>query len=198
MDVNVIGHSYITYGARWIMGVTSALQPARSNINHCHQFFNSQAVEILRNDGHEKYADIIEFYSKDLDRGVNWADIGWKNITHYFNPDTGKGKLKFANAVDETVWYFNRAARHWREERHSSVRRNYFISFYNTLKADAGANHPPALFCFSYQTHGPALNRRRKQRRQPGRPKRCCTARPCADLTLSARPLSACLYIRSL
>ncbi|MGI6704499.1 MAG: zinc dependent phospholipase C family protein [Clostridia bacterium] len=119
MEVNVIGHSYITYGARWLMGLTSALQPARTNINYCHQFFNSQAVEILRNDGYENYANIIEFYSKDLDRGVNWADIGWKNITHYFNPDTGKGKLKFANAVDETVWNFNRAVRNWREGSHN-------------------------------------------------------------------------------
>jgi phospholipase C len=121
MDVNVIGHSYLTYGARWVMGLTSSLQPARTNINYCHQFFNSQAAEILRNDGFENYANIIEFYGKDLDRGVNWADIGWKNITHYFNPETGKGKLKFANAVDETVWYFNRAVRNWREGKHNKA-----------------------------------------------------------------------------
>jgi len=116
MEVDVVGHSYLTYGARWVMGLTEALQPARTNINYCHQFFVSQAVEILRNDGHEKYANLIEFYGSQLNKGVNWADIGWKNITHYFDPDTGKGKLKFANAVDETVLYFNRAARHWREK----------------------------------------------------------------------------------
>ena len=120
-NVNVIGHSYITYGARWLMGITSTLQPARDNINYCHQFFNSQAAEILRNDGYEDYANVIEFYGEDLDKGVNWADIGWKNITHYFNPDTGKGKLKFANAVDQTVWYFNRAVRHWREGKHGKA-----------------------------------------------------------------------------
>lgn len=115
VNVNVIGHSYITYGARWLMGLTCTLQPARTSINHCHQFFNNQAVEILRNDGYKEYANIIEFFVEDINKGVNWADIGWKNITHYFNPETGKGKLKFANAVDETVWHFNRAARYWRE-----------------------------------------------------------------------------------
>jgi phospholipase C len=121
MEVNIIGHSYLTYGARWLMGITSSLQPARTSINYCHQFFNRQAVDILRNDGFGNYANIIEFYGEHLDRGVNWADIGWKNITHYFNPDTGKGKLKFANAVDQTVWYFNRAVRHWKEGRPSKA-----------------------------------------------------------------------------
>lgn len=121
MEVNVIGHSYITYGARWIMGVTEALQPARTNINYCHQFFNSQAIEILRNDGHDKYANIVEFYEKEINKGVNWADVGWKNITHYFDPNTGKGKLKFANAVDETVLYFNRAVRKWREKNYKKA-----------------------------------------------------------------------------
>ncbi len=121
MEVHVIGHSYITYGARWIMEATSALQPARANVNYSHQFFNSQAIEILRNDGYESYANLLEFYGKDIDKGVNWADVGWKNITHYFNPDTGKGKLKFANAVDETVLYFNNAARYWKEEKYSKA-----------------------------------------------------------------------------
>jgi phospholipase C len=115
MSVNVIGHSYLTYGARWVMSVTSAFQPAKSNINYSHQFLNSQAIEILRNDGYEDYARILEYYINDLNKGVNWADIGWKNITHYFNPEKGKGMLKFANAIDETVLYFNKAARYWRE-----------------------------------------------------------------------------------
>lgn len=118
MELNVIGHSYITYGARWLMDLTSSLQPAKARVNRCHQFFNSQAVEILRNDGHGKYANVIEFYAEELNKGVNWADVGWKNITHYFNPDTGKGKLKFANAVDETVGYFNKAVRYWGGGRH--------------------------------------------------------------------------------
>jgi phospholipase C len=121
MDVNVVGHSYLTYGARWLMGLTSTLQPARAHINYCHQFFNSQAIEILRNDGYENYANIIEYYTRELNKGVNWADIGWKNITHYFDPDTGKGKLKFANAIDETIWYSDRAARSWREGKHNKA-----------------------------------------------------------------------------
>lgn len=114
MSVNVLGHSYLTYGARWIMEATSALQPARTNVNYCHQFLISQAVKILRNDGYGNYANILDYYIEDLNRGVNWADLGWKNITHYFDPEKGKGMLKFANAVDETVKYFNLAVRYWK------------------------------------------------------------------------------------
>lgn len=120
MSVNVIGHSYITYGARWIMGITSFMQPAKSRANISHQFLNSQGIEILKNDGFRYYGNILEYYLKDLNRGVNWADIGWKNITHYFDPDRGKGILKFANAVDETVSHFNKAARFWREKRYNN------------------------------------------------------------------------------
>ncbi len=115
MELNVIGHSYITYGVRWLMDITRALQPARARVNYCHQFFNNQGAEILKNDGYERYANIIKFYAKELDEGVNWADVGWKNITHYFNPETGKGKLKFANAADETIRYFNKAVRCWKQ-----------------------------------------------------------------------------------
>jgi phospholipase C len=118
MDVNVIGHSYITYSARWVMGITSALQPAKRKVNYSHQFLNSQAVEILRNDGYEGYANILEYYKKDLNHGVNWADLGWKNINHYFDPVCGKGILKFANAIDEVVLYFNRAVRCWRDKQY--------------------------------------------------------------------------------
>ncbi len=116
MSVNVLGHSYLTYGAKWIMGRTTFMQPARSHVNISHQFLNSQGIRILKNDGFEYYGNILEYYLEDINAGVNWADIGWKNITHYFDPDKGKGILKFANAIDETVSYFNNAARLWREK----------------------------------------------------------------------------------
>lgn len=123
MSANVIGHSYITYGARWLMDITGFLQPARTRVNYCHQFLNRQGIEILRNDGFKYYGDVLDYYINELNRGVNWADIGWKNITHYFNPDTGKGILKFANGVDETVFYFNSAVRLWKEK-------NYYQSMF--------------------------------------------------------------------
>lgn len=115
----MIGHSYITYSARWVMGVTSALQPAKRKVNYSHQFLIDRGIDIIRNDGYEGYANILEHYKKDLNNGVNWADLGWKNITHYFDPGKEKGILKFANAVDEVVLYFNRAVRYWRNKQYS-------------------------------------------------------------------------------
>lgn len=64
-----------------------------------HEFCNRQGLKILANDGFGQYADFLQGYDKELNMGVNWADKGWKNIHHYFDPATQKGLWHFANAV---------------------------------------------------------------------------------------------------
>jgi phospholipase C len=66
-------------------------------------------LEILRSDGFDRYADFLQGYSRELNLGVVWADKGWKNAHHYFNPVTGRGLWNFADAMSVFELYYQTA-----------------------------------------------------------------------------------------
>jgi Zinc dependent phospholipase C. len=74
-----------------------------------HEFCNRQALQILRNDGFTRYADFLQQYQQELNRGVYWADEGWKNIHHYYEPCSGRGLWHFAGALDNFAAYYRMA-----------------------------------------------------------------------------------------
>ncbi len=76
-----------------------------------------QALEILHNDGFAKYARTLEPFYSDLARGAVWADQGWKNTTHYFNPVTWKGVWHFPHALCTFLAWSRKAETNWRRGR---------------------------------------------------------------------------------
>jgi hypothetical protein len=72
----------------------AAISPLQAFIDQpgiTHEFCNQQALQILRNDGLTRQADFFSRHLKELNLGVYWADKGWRNANHYFEPLTGRG-----------------------------------------------------------------------------------------------------------
>ncbi len=79
-----------------------------------HLFCNRQAVRILERDGLGGPAFILRRYWTALVRGNMWADRGWKFLSHYLDPCTGRGLGRWPSAQEECEEYFWRAVTSWR------------------------------------------------------------------------------------
>ena len=64
-----------------------------------HHFCNQQAMIILRSLREHACVDFLNTYLATLDAGSSWADSSFKNATHFFNPQTKKGKWYFPHAL---------------------------------------------------------------------------------------------------
>lgn len=80
-----------------------------------HWMINRQAMVILYNDGFIKKSQILEKFAPDLDKGVSWADSGFRNMSHFFNPRTFKGIYGWTDAVGECSVFWNKALKYWRQ-----------------------------------------------------------------------------------
>jgi phospholipase C len=99
-------------GNDYLHRLLAAVAPFQSFFDHpatTHEFCNRQGLQILRNDGFGHYADFLQDYTKELNMGVNWADKGWKNVHHYFDPVTKKGLWQFAAAPSIFNMYYQQA-----------------------------------------------------------------------------------------
>lgn len=74
-----------------------------------HKFINTQAVVILKNDGHINEAKYFSKHIKDINLGAVWADQDYKSSNHFYNPDSDKGLYGFSNAHKECVKYYTTA-----------------------------------------------------------------------------------------
>jgi phospholipase C len=91
------------------LAAVSPLQGVLDRPGVTHEFCNQQALEILRADGFTRYADFLQQFRQELNRGVYWADKGWKNIHHYYVPGSGRGLWQFAGAIDQFAAYYRLA-----------------------------------------------------------------------------------------
>lgn len=98
-----------------MLGVVSPLQKVLDKPGFTHEFCNRQALAILRNDGLEKYADLLAPFEAELNQGVYWADKDWKNVNHYFEPHTRKGLWNFNNAIDTFEMYYQYSLQYLRQ-----------------------------------------------------------------------------------
>ncbi|MGE4589514.1 MAG: zinc dependent phospholipase C family protein [Acidaminococcaceae bacterium] len=98
-----------------MLSAVSPLQKVFDKPGYTHELCNRQALEILRNDGLEKYAGLLASFEAELNLGVYWADKDWKNINHYFEPCTHKGLWNFNNAIDTFEMYYQHALQHLRQ-----------------------------------------------------------------------------------
>lgn len=105
-------------GAKVLLAVASPLQDMIDRPGVVHEFCNRQAVAILRADGFGGCADFIEQYMEQLNAGVYWADSGWKNVSHYYEPSTGRGLWCFKTALEEFDRYMILSAGNMRKRQY--------------------------------------------------------------------------------
>jgi len=86
-----------------------------------HVFCNQQGRIILRNDGHERKARLVNQFSNELDKGVIWADKGWRSMTHHYDPETGRGIWLWADAAQKCAAYFKKAFSLWQHGKHAGA-----------------------------------------------------------------------------
>lgn len=89
------------------------MQKFFSGKGETHIFCNRQAIQILRNDGKLQHSSFFDKYINELNRGVLWADKGWKNFAHYFDPVYGHGLGPWPNASLECQYFFEKALHFW-------------------------------------------------------------------------------------
>lgn len=99
--------SPLAYGAKIIF---LCARPLATKVNcPTHWFINEAALEILSTAGYKTDSNFIFPFRDDLQNGVAWADFGYKNISHFFNPETKKGIFGFASAACNFIHYLNKA-----------------------------------------------------------------------------------------
>ncbi len=99
--------------------ILAAASPAQRFIQSpviTHFMINRQARIILQNDGFTNYAGVVGNYSSWIDKGVSWADEGFKNMSHFLNPRTRKGLYGWTDAIRECSLYWNKAIRSWKAD----------------------------------------------------------------------------------
>jgi phospholipase C len=92
-----------------------ALQPIDSSYCITHQYCNDQALAILQNNGFMQEATLLGAYYKQLQNGVIWADLNWKNIHHFLHPQTRRGFWHFSNAACDYLEFFTLAIKSVRQ-----------------------------------------------------------------------------------
>ena len=105
-------------GAKLVLTAISPLQRLFDPPGITHEFYNHQALTILQNDGFELDAQFLTTYITELNAGVYWADKGWRNVSHYFEPLSGKGLWQFATAIETFHSYYQQGI-------NSMSRKNY-------------------------------------------------------------------------
>lgn len=94
-------------------GMLRAVNPIKKRImkTECkvHKFINTQAVIILKNDGHIEAYELMDSYINEINNGVVWADQDLKSSNHFYNPYTEKGLYGNSNTKKECLSYYTKA-----------------------------------------------------------------------------------------
>lgn len=97
--------------------IVKAVNPLKKKIvkTECivHKFINNQAIEILKNDGHDEISNKLSKYIDDINEGAVWADQDFKSSNHFFNPNLNKGMYGSSNAKIECISYYKRALKEY-------------------------------------------------------------------------------------
>lgn len=134
-------------GTQLLLAAVSPFQNLFDRPSVTHEFLNRQAIAILYNDGLKHYAAFLEHFLSELTAGVYWADKGWKNVSHYYEPLTGKGLWHFATALDDFSVYFEAALKSaWQRDFSQSV---FFLGAAAHLLQDVCVPHHARAKLFS-------------------------------------------------
>ncbi|TEB06874.1 Phospholipase C precursor [Pelotomaculum schinkii] len=123
------------------------IQKLVSGKGDTHLFCINQALLILKNDGAIQYARNISNYIEFLKQGVLWADKGWKNFSHYFDPVVNQGLGPWPDARLEFDNCFNKAITNW--ERGDKGRYYFYLGAASHLIQDLCVPHHAKGAAFS-------------------------------------------------
>ena len=112
MYLPTLGHSLVVGGAKLVLTAVSPFQELFDPPGITHEFCNHQGITILHNDGFALDAQFLTTYMTELNAGVYWADKGWRNVSHYFEPSSGKGLWQFATAMETFHSYYQQGLNH--------------------------------------------------------------------------------------
>lgn len=99
--------------AKLVLAAGTPLQKIFFGKGETHIFCNRQAIEILRTDGKISNYHFLDKYLNEMNRGVIWADKGWKNFAHYLDPKDGQGFGPWPDAGTECCNFFENAVSSW-------------------------------------------------------------------------------------
>lgn len=74
-----------------------------------HLFCNESALAIMEHCGNSQEADLLRPCLADINEGAVWADGGYRNITHFFNPLTRRGLWNLPSAAASFRQFFRQA-----------------------------------------------------------------------------------------
>lgn len=94
-----------------LLAVAIPFQPMVDSVSPTHGFINRQALAILTADGKRREAAWLEWYLDDFTKGCDWADGGWRNVGHMYDPQTGAGLLGWPSAPELIRHYWDAAIR---------------------------------------------------------------------------------------
>ncbi len=77
-----------------------------------HKACNLEALKLIKASGNVETSAILEDNLLQLQEGVKWADLEFKNINHFFDPVTRKGLWRFSPSVYDFSVYLSKACRH--------------------------------------------------------------------------------------
>jgi len=113
VDIHVKKAPAYILAAKLILAAAGPAQKLIQTPSPTHSMCNRQAKVILFNDGFKHYAEIVDEFGQSLDRGVAWADEGFKNMSHFYCPRTSKGLPGWTDAQRECQLYWKKAVLHW-------------------------------------------------------------------------------------
>ncbi|MDU2066265.1 MAG: zinc dependent phospholipase C family protein [Sporomusaceae bacterium] len=99
--------SPLAYGAKLFILLARPL--SSKVVCPTHEFINEAALELLQKAGFESESRFLLTYLSALQEGVTWADSGYRNINHFFHPQTKQGLFGFANAAYDFALYLNKS-----------------------------------------------------------------------------------------
>jgi phospholipase C len=96
-----------------LLAAVVPFQPILDQPSPTHGFINTQALVILEQDGQDRQATRLRPYLTDFIAGCDWADTGWKNIGHMYDPLTGTGLKGWPSAPQLLREYWDQALQYY-------------------------------------------------------------------------------------
>ncbi|BAF59551.1 MAG: phospholipase [Pelotomaculum sp.] len=138
--------------AKIFLAAGTPIQRLISGRGDTHIFCVQQALEILKNDGFFNQHALLTKHQEFLFRGVRWADKGWKNFSHYYDPQTGTGIKPWPDARLECKAFFKMALSNWQNSNRNKA--FFFLGASAHIMQDLCVPHHSTCAAFSgHQTY---------------------------------------------
>lgn len=106
---------------RLALAAVSPVSGVWSRPSPTHDFINLQALRILEADGHWSAVKALWPYVEQIQLGSAWADGGSRNVTHMYDPTTGRGIRGWPHAASVCGAYFESAVSAWHQGRRETA-----------------------------------------------------------------------------